>query len=150
MPLMENSWEKQFLLLHLRLLGGIPVIMNFPMPKKISKVVFSGDYGGFYGEGYIDDLCFEVTGGGQDGGELQVDVWTDKGGQGLNVKDGSYKIDDPVIIYYSANKECTAKLTITKPDGTQLIYGPNTIPAGTRSKNFEERQKGSGLHIAQS
>ena len=57
---------------------------------------------------------------------LSINVWTDK---------SEYKIGETVTIYYQTNKKCTAKLTITKPDGGKVVYGPNEIPAGTRSKS---------------
>ncbi|MCK4734172.1 MAG: DNRLRE domain-containing protein, partial [Methanophagales archaeon] len=57
---------------------------------------------------------------------LSISVWTDK---------SQYKIDETVTIYYQTNKKCTAKLTITKPDGGDVVYGPNEIPASTRSKS---------------
>jgi 3',5'-cyclic AMP phosphodiesterase CpdA len=55
-----------------------------------------------------------------------IDVWTDK---------SEYKIGEAVTIYYKTNKKCTAKLTVTKPDGEKIVYGPNEIPACTRSKS---------------
>ena len=57
---------------------------------------------------------------------LTLNVWTDK---------SEYKIGETVTIYYQTNKKCTAKLTITKPDGGDIVYGPNEIPASTRSKS---------------
>jgi hypothetical protein len=57
---------------------------------------------------------------------LSISVWTDK---------SEYKIGETVTIYYQTNKKCTAKLTITKPDGSKVQYGPNEIPACTRSKS---------------
>ena len=57
---------------------------------------------------------------------LSINVWTDK---------SEYKIGETVTIYYQTNKKCTAKLTITKPDGGDVVYGPNEIPASTRSKS---------------
>jgi len=56
---------------------------------------------------------------------LSISVWTDK---------TEYEIGDIITIYYQTNKECTAKLTITKPDGGEVVYGPNEIPVCTRSK----------------
>lgn len=61
------------------------------------------------------------------GGSLSISVWTDK---------SEYKIGETVTFYYKTNQVCTAKLTVTKPDGTQVVIGgPNEIPAGTRSKS---------------
>jgi len=58
---------------------------------------------------------------------LSINVWTDK---------SEYEIGETVTIYYQTNKKCTAKLTVTKPDGTQVVVGgPNEIPACTRSKS---------------
>jgi len=57
---------------------------------------------------------------------LAISVWTDK---------FEYKIGETVTMYYKTNKKCTAKLTITKPDGGKVVYGPNEIPACTRSKS---------------
>ncbi len=58
---------------------------------------------------------------------LSINVWTDK---------SKYNVGDTVLIYYQTNKECTAKLTVTKPDGTQVVVGgPNDIPVCTRSKS---------------
>jgi hypothetical protein len=59
-------------------------------------------------------------------GTLSINVWTDK---------SEYKIGETVTIYYQTNKKCTAKLTLTKPDGGDVVYGPNEIPASTRSKS---------------
>jgi hypothetical protein len=51
---------------------------------------------------------------------LNIDVWTDK---------SEYNIGETVMIYYQTNTACTAKLTVTKPDGTQVVVGgPNDIP----------------------
>ncbi|MCW3130191.1 MAG: clostripain-related cysteine peptidase, partial [Methanophagales archaeon] len=57
---------------------------------------------------------------------LSINVWTDK---------SEYEIGETVTIHYQTNKKCTAKLTITKPDGGKVVYGPNEIPACTRSKS---------------
>ena len=58
---------------------------------------------------------------------LSINVWTDK---------SEYEIGETVTIYYQTNKKCTAKLTVTKPDGTQVVVGgPNEIPACTRSRS---------------
>ena len=58
---------------------------------------------------------------------LSISVWTDK---------SEYKIGETVTIYYQTNTACTAKLTVTKPDGTQVVVGgPNDIPVCTRSKS---------------
>ena len=57
---------------------------------------------------------------------LAISVWTDK---------SEYNIGETVTMYYKTNKKCTAKLTITKPDGGKVVYGPNEIPACTRSKS---------------
>jgi hypothetical protein len=57
---------------------------------------------------------------------LSISVWTDK---------SEYKIGETVKIHYKTNKKCTAKLTVTKPDGEKIVYGPNEIPACTRSKS---------------
>ncbi|KAF5434095.1 hypothetical protein C5S39_00215, partial [Candidatus Methanophagaceae archaeon] len=58
---------------------------------------------------------------------LSITVWTDK---------PEYKIGETVTIYYQTNTACTAKLTVTKPDGTQVVVGgPNDIPVCTRSKS---------------
>jgi parallel beta-helix repeat protein len=51
---------------------------------------------------------------------LSISVWTDK---------SEYKIGETVTINYQTNKKCTAKLTITKPDGG------DEIPVSTRSKS---------------
>lgn len=45
---------------------------------------------------------------------LAISVWTDK---------PEYKIGETVTIYYQTNTACTAKLTVTKPDGTQVVVG---------------------------
>nr|QNO50753.1 hypothetical protein HAICDJOK_00013 [Methanosarcinales archaeon ANME-1 ERB6] len=60
------------------------------------------------------------------GESLSISVWTDK---------SEYKIGETVTIYYQTNKKCNAKLTITKPDGKKVVYGPNEIPKCTRSKS---------------
>ena len=53
-------------------------------------------------------------------------VWTDK---------NEYNIGDKIDVYYSVNKDCTAKLTIILPNGqTTVLGGPNAVPASTRSK----------------
>ena len=84
--------------------------------------------------------------------ELSIDVWTDKGGRGHNVPDGTYHIGNPITIYKYVNKACTAQIKIHKPDGTVLSLGPwqfsrageypltgLTIgqPIGERTINFE-------------
>jgi len=57
---------------------------------------------------------------------LAISVWTDK---------SEYNIGETVTIYYQTNKKCNTKLTITKPDGGKVVYGPNEIPKCTRSKS---------------
>jgi hypothetical protein len=53
-------------------------------------------------------------------------VWTDE---------DEYNIGETVTIYYSVNRECTAKLTVVLPNGRKTVLGgPNTIPSCTRSK----------------
>lgn len=61
---------------------------------------------------------------------LSVDVWTNKGGQGLNMPDGSYYIGETVVISFSINVNATVRLTVIKPDGTTLTYGPESLAAG--------------------
>jgi len=60
---------------------------------------------------------------------LSIDVWTNKGGQGLNMPDGSYHIGETVVIYFSINVNATVRLTVIKPDGTRLTYGPESLTA---------------------
>jgi hypothetical protein len=66
-------------------------------------------------------LCASI---GTSAGELSVNVWTGK---------PQYQIGEAVTIYFSASKACTAKLTVIKPDGTGVVWGPTGIPAGTGS-----------------
>jgi archaellum component FlaG (FlaF/FlaG flagellin family) len=60
-------------------------------------------------------------------GNLSISVWTDK---------SKYNIGETVTIYYKTNTACMAILTVTKPDGTQVVAGgPNAIPVCTGSKS---------------
>ena len=46
---------------------------------------------------------------------LTVDVWTNKGGQGANMPGGRYKVSEEVTIYWKANRDCQASITISGP-----------------------------------
>ncbi|NQE44811.1 hypothetical protein C5S31_02150 [ANME-1 cluster archaeon GoMg2] len=74
---------------------------------------------------YFDDVKIYAEGTAPE--SLLIDVWTDK---------SKYNIGETVTIYYQTNTACTAKLTVTKPDGTQVVVGgPDDIPVCTRSKS---------------
>jgi len=65
---------------------------------------------------------------------LTVDVWTDKGGQGIgNLNGGQYSIGESVTLYCSANINVDSlRIRVIRPDGvvlTALERGPS--PAGT-------------------
>lgn len=68
---------------------------------------------------------------------LSVDVWTNKGGQGLNMPDGSYYVGETVVISFSINVNATVRLTVIKPDGTTLTYGPESFAAGVYPLTFQ-------------
>ena len=54
--------------------------------------------------------------------ELNVDVYTDRGGQGRSVPGGEYNVGDTVNLYCSVNTAIDRlRLRIIKPDGSQLI-----------------------------
>jgi len=79
-----------------------------------------------------------IAGAGATASELSIDVWTDK---------PEYTIGETVTIHFSTNRACTAKLTIIKPDGTQTVWGPNNIPAGTHSITGTAGQPPGQRHV---
>jgi hypothetical protein len=60
--------------------------------------------------------------------DLEVDVWTDKGGQGLNMPGGQYSLGETPVIFFKVNIGCNVRITLAG-DGTntwhqQAMYGP--------------------------
>ena len=63
-------------------------------------------------------------GGGSGSGGV-CSVWTDK---------RTYNVGEMVTIYYSLSNGCTAQMTVRGPQGISASYGPNYVPATTRTK----------------
>ena len=60
--------------------------------------------------------------------KLTVDVWMDRGGQGLNVPGGQYSLGEHPVIYFTVSVGCQASILLSGPDGTnswqqQAVYG---------------------------
>ncbi|MEM1550304.1 MAG: SHOCT domain-containing protein [Candidatus Bathyarchaeia archaeon] len=66
---------------------------------------------------------------------LQVDVWTNKGGQGFNnLNGGNYVYSETTYIYFSVNLDAErVRLIIIFPDGSQRVVIDRPLPAGTYS-----------------
>jgi len=69
--------------------------------------------------------------------QLSVDVWTDKGGQGIgNLNSGEYTIGEPITIYFSVNIDVDGfKAIVIMPDGKEVVldekdYYPSRLSAG--------------------
>lgn len=62
-----------------------------------------------------------------------ADVWTDKGGRGLNASGGYYKVGDEITIYFNVSKFMYVELYDILPDGTKVrlvdksMVGPGVI-----------------------
>ncbi len=62
-----------------------------------------------------------------------ADVWTDKGGRGLNASGGYYKVGDEITIYFNVSKFMYVELYDILPDGTKVrlvdrsMAGPGVI-----------------------
>lgn len=67
------------------------------------------------------------------GQTLQVDVWTNKGGKGINNLDGgTYVYGEQIYIYYSINMHADrVRLIIIFPDGSVRVVVDRQLPAGT-------------------
>ncbi len=63
----------------------------------------------------------------------QVDVYTDKGGQGIgNPNGGTYRVGETITIHIELSCDSTlATLTIYKPDGAPVVERRENKPAGT-------------------
>jgi hypothetical protein len=75
--------------------------------------------------------CIDVPGPGPgpgpgpQPGQGGCSVWTDK---------QTYNVGEMVTIHYSVSNGCTAQMTIRSPQGLATTYGPNYVPATTRTK----------------
>src|SRR4030042_1650313 len=61
--------------------------------------------------------------------KLTVDVWTDKGGQGLGMSGGQYNLGERPVIFFTVSIGCQTRITLSGPDGSnaweqQAMYGP--------------------------
>ena len=50
---------------------------------------------------------------------LAVDVWTDKGGQGLNASAGTYELGEETWLYFQVSAPCQVRLTVTGEQGSR-------------------------------
>lgn len=64
---------------------------------------------------------------------LQVDVYTNKGGKGLNVGDGRYEVGESVGINYYVSDSCQVEIDLTDPYGSSRKLISNYVSAGTYS-----------------
>lgn len=98
-----------------------------------------------------DLLLYEVVNTIPQG--FTADVWTTICGKGVYNPEnpqyyGPYGDDcdyypgDAIILLYSVNEPATIKLTIIKPDESQLVFGPKDVPAGPRGMAFVAGEPG--------
>ena len=60
------------------------------------------------------------TAGAADGeAPLTVDVWTDKGGEGLNASGGTYELGEEPWVYFQVSAPCDVRLTATGEHGSR-------------------------------
>lgn len=85
----------------------------------------------YVGPQAVSDFTIYIEGTGK----LEVDVWTDEGGKGHNVPDGTYEIGDSITIYKSVNKDCYAEIYLYPPYGP-AIHLPNVVVDGKVIKGF--------------
>jgi hypothetical protein len=57
-----------------------------------------------------------------------IDVWTDKGGKGLNMPGGTYQVGEYVTIYYSLSHAGDILITVSGPSGSSPSKG--SLPSG--------------------
>jgi len=75
---------------------------------------------------------------------LTVDMWTDRGGQGIGVLDGgTYQVGEETIFYLYVSTTCQVKWTIKNPLGTDVRE--ETLKAGTHQYPDEAE----GKHVGQ-
>lgn len=57
---------------------------------------------------------------------LRVDIYTEKGGRGLNVPIGTYTVGDTIKVYIYVSRNCTIEFDLITPDGSvwNRMYGP--------------------------
>jgi hypothetical protein len=60
-----------------------------------------------------------IAGAADDDGPLAVDVWTDKGGEGLNASAGTYELGEEPWVYFQVSAPCEVRLTATGEHGSR-------------------------------
>ena len=90
-----------------------------------------------------NSACMRFTVGTKPPPPPQVDVWTDKGGGGLNIPDGSYDVRDTVRIVYSVDKYVAfASLTFSGP--RKFTNNLGSQQAGKYSYDFQTKDEDAG------
>ena len=59
---------------------------------------------------------------------LDIDLWTDK---------STYQVGERGTIYYSIDRPARVQLTVEKPDGTAVKFGPSLVSAGEHARSGE-------------
>src|SRR4030042_1958411 len=110
---------------------GKPGLKEFSIPITVFIIVFV----------ILSIGLFPNTANAKEITYFSIDVWTNKGGQGVGKGGGSYKVGEQVILYVTATNDCQAMVTVTGPGGTnstQVSVGFNntkTISLGTADQS---------------
>lgn len=77
-------------------------------------------------------------------GELGIDVWTNKGGEGPAQSGGSFSVDEELIIYIWASHDCYASIAIGPAEGEPTTFLDAQLDGGV-TVSIVPRQTGADL-----
>jgi len=77
-------------------------------------------------------------------GELGIDVWTNKGGEGPAQSGGSFSVDEELIVYIWASHDCYASIAIGPANGEPTSYLDAQLQGGA-TVSIVPRQTGTEL-----
>ena len=79
------------------------------------------------------------------GGDLQIDLFTDRGAVGLDTDGGEYKVEEIIWYYVWANKDCSYTITVREPLGVTYPLGVGVIGAGQTANHNPRAKEPVGL-----
>ena len=77
-------------------------------------------------------VCFPAIAVHADNGDsqFQIDVWTDKGGQGEKNPGGTYYVGEEITLYVQTNRDCMANLMIYVVPNIDYFNGTKALNSG--------------------
>ncbi len=122
-------WDRDSGIYKVWLDGSLVADINveYKDPYSVEGLSIDSDWGEEYC--YFDDVkVFELPNGGQE--TVKGDIWTDRGGQGLNTSGGIYRIGDNILIYFQVDTDSHVQVVDEYPNGSRKILFDSQIAGG--------------------